>query len=1205
MIKYKLTGIFYLFLRAIFAAVLMLTATQLLYGLGSVFAAAVLTATKTDALQTDADGSGNVTPGDTLRYTINIQNTGSSDATNSVFNDTIDNNTNFVPGSLQTTPLARNDSGYSTVGNVQLTVPVGSSVLLNDSDPDGSGGLTVTSFSATSANGGNVSVASNGSFTYNPAPGFSGTDTFTYTVNDGEGNTNGATVSVTVGQVVWFINNTAGGPGDGRFTAPFNSVANFTALAADDPGDYIFVYQGAGAYSGTLTLLNNQQLIGHGVGLTIAPNLAIAAGTRPTTANVTLASGNTVSGLNVSTSSGTGISGSSVGALTVNNASVTNTAGVGVSLSGGNSSMAVTFDSVSSSGGANGIVLTNNSGSFTSNGGTIDPTTGHGIQVSNTGVGPLNFTLKNSTVTGAPAGFNGVNFEIPTSGSFGTITVQNNTISNNASTGLRANIQGTGSITKIDVGSNTFTGNDIGLDLATNGTANVKFDIHNNATMSGTRTQVNIAANDNVHNNGVGPTMEGYIRNNTITTSPTGNVYIAMWVVSDGDGNITVDINNNNITNFGDSGIDVESRGGTGDVNARIANNIASTTATFPLAGMFLRSGNGTAGETSLLCVNASGNNMSGGSGAVADYYLDRFNPATTLFQLQGLSPASATPAQAQSFIASTDSAPPATAFAEAGTYTAATCGTVSFASVQNNLVAQKSDGADSLSALPNFSSSLTALKENAANVASDFLSNLGVSTAYAASITPVSLGTLNPSETITITFDVTINKPLNPISTTQVCNQGSVTADGGINLLTDDPDAGGSTDSTCATVYQPDLTISKSNNVGGVVVQGESWNWTLTASNNGNGAAAFANSQTILTDDLPASGLTYGTPSVANAVNVTNSGNINCAITSNTLTCTASGPVTLGATTGKFDVVLPVTSVDGGTYNNPRSAGSCSVDPNNNIGESNESNNTCATNTVVANTPTPTPTNTPAPTPTDTPTNTPTNTPAATPTDTPTSTPTNTPTDTPTSTPTNTPVATATDTPTATPTNTPTDTATYTPTNTPAATATDTSTSTPTNTPTDTATYTPTYTPVPPTATPTNTPVYKPTKTRKPTETKEPTETKKANQDANLYSDQETHWNKRAYEDSDQHKDAHSNPNPYGLRWQPAAKWELRTAVSIRTEHPVLDRKALRRQYFPGQRLPSRWLERSFHWTKRAALSGCECHRREYLHDHLLGWHT
>jgi len=778
MIKYKLTGIFYLFLRAIFAAVLMLAATQLLYGLGSVFAAAVLTATKTDALQTDADSSGGVTPGDTLRYTVTIQNSNATDVTNSVFNDTIDTNTTFVTGSLQTTPLARNDS-YSTVGNVQLTIPVGSGVLLNDSDPDGSGGLTVSAFDATSANGGNVGVGVNGNFTYNPPAGFSGTDTFTYTVNDGESNTNTAIVSITVGQVVWFIDNNAGGPGDGRFTSPFNSIANFNSLAADDPGDYIFVYQGTSAYSSALTLLNNQQLIGQGDGLTISPNLSIATTlARPKISNVTLASGNTVHGVNLQVSSGTAISGASVGSLTINNVFVTNGSGAGVSLSNG--ALAVTFDGVSSNGGTNGVGLTNVTGSFAINGGTIQNATNNGIDIAGSSGTLTAFTLKNST------------------------------ISNNASTGLRASIQGTGSIGKIDIGNNTFSGNPYGVDLATNDTASLKFDIHNN-TMNGQRTQANIAANDATHNNGVGPTMEGYIRNNAITTSPTSSVYIALWVVSDGDGNITVDINNNNIANFGDSGIDVESRGGTGDVNARIANNTASTTATFPLAGMFLRSGNGTPSETSLLCVNVSANNVNAGAGAVADYYLDRGTPATTLFQIQGLSPTPATAAQAVAYLTTTDSTPPATGdTVGGGTYTAATCGTVSFASVPNSQLAQESNGVNSVSILPNLGNSFTALKENAVNLMGNFLSSFGVSTAYAAPITSVSLGTLNPSETITITFDVTVNDPLNPTNTAQVCNQGNVTADGGLNTLTNDPDTVASNDATCTAIQPGVITIIK-----------------------------------------------------------------------------------------------------------------------------------------------------------------------------------------------------------------------------------------------------------------------------------------------------------------------------------------------------------------------------------------------------------
>src|SRR5262249_37928736 len=50
-------------------------------------------------------------------------------------------------------------------------------------DPAGAT-LTVTGVSATSTNGGNVTM-SGGAITYTPLAGFTGTDMFTYTVNDG------------------------------------------------------------------------------------------------------------------------------------------------------------------------------------------------------------------------------------------------------------------------------------------------------------------------------------------------------------------------------------------------------------------------------------------------------------------------------------------------------------------------------------------------------------------------------------------------------------------------------------------------------------------------------------------------------------------------------------------------------------------------------------------------------------------------------------------------------------------------------------------------------------------------------------------------------------------------------------------------------------------------------------------------------------
>jgi uncharacterized repeat protein (TIGR01451 family) len=768
-------------------------------------AAPVITATKTDALLVDSNNDSQANPGETLRYTVTIDNSGTEDAS-VVFTDTIDANTTLVAGSVQSTPLARNDM-YSTVGNVQLSVPVAGSLLNNDSDIDGTGGLTVSSFSATSANGAAVSVAADGSFTYNPPPGFSGTDTFTYQVDDGEGNTDPATVSVTVGQVVWFIDNAAGVPGDGRFTSPFNSIANFNALAADDPGDIIFVYQGAASYSGAVTLLNNQQLIGHGAGLALAPNLSIAAASRPALGSVALGSGNTVRGVNIATSSGTSISGASVGALTIDNVSVSSTGAGAVNLSGG-ASMAVSFDSVSASGGTNGIHLSNNSGSFSVNGGTIQNTSGHAIQVSNATAGPLNFTLQNSTVTNAAAGHHSIHLAVPPggSGSFGTVTVQNNTISNNGSTGLRASIEGSGSIGLIEVAGNNFSGNDVGVDLATNDTADINFDVHNNATMSGDRAQVNIA-----NHGSAGSLIEGRIRNNNITLNPA-DVGIAVWAVSDDDGDIIVDIDSNTIAGFGESGIAVESRGGTGEVHARIANNSAATTSAFALAGMFLRSGNGTVGETNRLCVNVSGNSMNGGAGAVADYYLDRLNPALTAFEIQGLSPASATPAQAESYIISTDAAPPATAFAEAGTYTAATCDTVSLALAPNagSLAAAAQPAAGSVATVPaadagfgraGLASPLpvgAAAPRNAPNLSGERVL-LGI-------------GTMNAGQHLVITLDVTIDDPF-PAGDTEVCNQATLDsrdtgAGGTVSIIqTDDPSVGGGADPTCTPVVVLDTT--------------------------------------------------------------------------------------------------------------------------------------------------------------------------------------------------------------------------------------------------------------------------------------------------------------------------------------------------------------------------------------------------------------
>lgn len=88
-------------------------------------------------------------------------------------------------------PVAANDTAFTTADTA-----VDIDVLANDSDPDGDP-LTVSAFDATSAQGGTVSCTPAGVCNYAPGAGFTGSDTFGYTVSDSV-NTDTATVTVTV-----------------------------------------------------------------------------------------------------------------------------------------------------------------------------------------------------------------------------------------------------------------------------------------------------------------------------------------------------------------------------------------------------------------------------------------------------------------------------------------------------------------------------------------------------------------------------------------------------------------------------------------------------------------------------------------------------------------------------------------------------------------------------------------------------------------------------------------------------------------------------------------------------------------------------------------------------------------------------------------------------------------------------------------------
>ncbi|MFZ3204835.1 MAG: Ig-like domain-containing protein [Pseudomonas sp.] len=87
-------------------------------------------------------------------------------------------------------PVAKNDSG-STSTNTAVTV----AVLTNDTDPDGDS-LSVTTISGVS--NGTAKLNSNGTISFTPASGYSGTTGFSYSISDGKGGSASAQVSVSV-----------------------------------------------------------------------------------------------------------------------------------------------------------------------------------------------------------------------------------------------------------------------------------------------------------------------------------------------------------------------------------------------------------------------------------------------------------------------------------------------------------------------------------------------------------------------------------------------------------------------------------------------------------------------------------------------------------------------------------------------------------------------------------------------------------------------------------------------------------------------------------------------------------------------------------------------------------------------------------------------------------------------------------------------
>ncbi|MFL6228993.1 MAG: Ig-like domain-containing protein, partial [Pyrinomonadaceae bacterium] len=416
----------------------------------------IITATKRDSFP-DPNADGLADPGETITYTVQITNSGTAPATGVTLSDIIDPNTTLVPSSFA---VAGSDN-FNTIGNVKITVPVAQGLLANDTDPETGNNTGMTASPATTSSTqcaacNNVTISSDGSFTYDPPVGFTGTDTFTYTATTSGGKSVQSQAKITVAGRIWFVNNNAGACSsncDGRLSHPFQTLANFQALNDNaaalthaKAGDTVFLYESGTAYVAPVVMLSTQKLVGQDASVTLIAitGLTQPSGTDPlpvmnatpataTTITTTAAATNAVNvsagstllrGFTVGNTTGAKIFGNNFGTLTVGNSTTPD-----VTLNGNGQALNLTTGTFAATSGFAGVTTTSSTTSgltLTGVAGTVafgsTNVSGQTAECLVTTSSTADINFGNTSCTG---GANGVTFSGNTAGTrtFGTLSV--------------------------------------------------------------------------------------------------------------------------------------------------------------------------------------------------------------------------------------------------------------------------------------------------------------------------------------------------------------------------------------------------------------------------------------------------------------------------------------------------------------------------------------------------------------------------------------------------------------------------------------------------------------------------------------------------------------------------------------------------------------------------------------------------------------
>lgn len=490
--------------------------------------------------------------------------------------------------------VCQDDSSYTATGNMGIQHNATTGVLANDSGPD----IVVTAVQGgavgvprnterTGLHGvaGSVTMQTNGRFRYDPPPGFTGTDTFTYTINNEASEAQTCTVTITISNIVWFIDNNAAGNNLGTLQNPFTSLTAFNNVnlgGSHQPqnDDLIYLMQGAVYAEDGVTLRNGQDLIGQAINLEhiITPDadsrdLPIPSGSARTpmiTAvsnnGINLATGNIVRGVNIgNTPTGYALLGSSVGNLTINDVEILGTGGaIQISTNGTLDAQLESLASTRSIGSAidlhnvNGTMLVEGSGNHIEN-------TNAGSPAINIAGGTVNLTYSGQINKNNEGALLQVQNEHS-----GTLTFNNGTL--NATFGLGLQFNNADGEYNFN-GPTLLHGGEAGIDIVSNSEGAFSFSNITITDPSGTAFNLFSSSADILFSGTIDDddNTAVYINNND-----NGSVTFQSGTINSPDRGITIINSNNSTFNFS-SAIDLN----TASDDALALNNNDNSTITF------------------------------------------------------------------------------------------------------------------------------------------------------------------------------------------------------------------------------------------------------------------------------------------------------------------------------------------------------------------------------------------------------------------------------------------------------------------------------------------------------------------------------------------------------------------------------------------------------------------------------------------------